>query len=522
MFTVFQIPIIDVRQYIPGNTARLNRPSWPIPEPESEFIRQFGIIKDRNRGGISTFAGEEIFCQARHAIQLDNKAGIIVEKQKLFYVFHNLFLRRFYFEGRSVAKLELGFNQSKRVGKVNRQESDWFKTISSFSEALCIVSPRNIHETVKCPLICAGEALSSLYLKSTTVKTKEILELQSWWISSGEPILLFEYKETKGGTWPSVCKKIPINLKGINLGYQRVNVPGKKLHIWYIEKSLNIKYKLSDIRNLRLHLLRFHAEIQSLKRVLRLISQKKIDIIRGDPSTELLQQYLQDTLTLISKKNRYGLNQKVILDVILNAYDMVSAGERISLLQKLSGIRKNILLKVEKITCVTDDSIYQQILTKIYDVGKQFERLPSTYSEKEEEHLRDHLLLTLEPNFEGSATGETFNKSGKTDILIRHEGNNVFIAELKFWRGKKSFLKTISQLLGYLTWRDYKVAVVMFVKNKDFSAVLEMVKESTPEHQNYLSYVSEQEEGWYHYRFHMDDDKNREVKLAIMLFHIPE
>lgn len=94
-----------------------------------------------------------------------------------------------------------------------------------------------------------------------------------------------------------------------------------------------------------------------------------------------------------------------------------------------------------------DDSIYLQILKIIHDVGKQFERLPSTYAGKEEEHLRDHMLLILEPNFEGSATGETFNKSGKTDILLRHAGKNVFIAELKFWRGGKAYLDTISQLL---------------------------------------------------------------------------
>lgn len=168
-----------------------------------------------------------------------------------------------------------------------------------------------------------------------------------------------------------------------------------------------------------------------------------------------------------------------------------------------------------------DKTIYSQILKIIHDVGKQFERLPSTYSGKEEEHLRDHMLLILEPNFEGAATGETFNKSGKTDILLRHEGKNVFIAELKYWHGKKGFLDTISQLLGYLTWRDSKAVVVMFVKNKDFMAVLETAKESIVDHENYLGFVDEQEEGWYSYRFHIDGDRNREVKLAVMLFHIP-
>ncbi len=169
-----------------------------------------------------------------------------------------------------------------------------------------------------------------------------------------------------------------------------------------------------------------------------------------------------------------------------------------------------------------DESIYKQILSIIHEVGKQFERLPSTYSSKEEEHLRDHFLLILEPNFEGTATGETFNKSGKTDILLRHEGSNVFIAELKFWRGKKNYLDTISQLLSYLTWRDSKSAVVVFVKNKDFSSVLDTVKEVTLDHSNCLGFVSEHEEGWYNYRFHIEGDKNREVKVAVMLFHIPE
>jgi hypothetical protein len=169
-----------------------------------------------------------------------------------------------------------------------------------------------------------------------------------------------------------------------------------------------------------------------------------------------------------------------------------------------------------------DESIYHQILKIIHDVGRQFERLPSTYAEKEEEHLRDHILLILEPNFEGSATGETFNKAGKTDILLRHKGKNVFIAELKFWHGKKAYLDTISQLLSYLTWRDSKAAVVVFVKNKEFSSVLETVKKTTLEHGNCLGFVSEQEEGWFHYRSHINEDRNREVKLSVMLFHLPE
>nr|WP_287018607.1 hypothetical protein [Halomonas sp.] len=166
-------------------------------------------------------------------------------------------------------------------------------------------------------------------------------------------------------------------------------------------------------------------------------------------------------------------------------------------------------------------STYIDILNLIHDVGKEFERLPSLYADKEEEHLRDHFLMMLEPNFEGSATGETFNKTGKTDILLRHEGLNVFIGECKFWKGEKSFLSTISQLLGYLTWRDSKAAVIMFVPNKDFSSVVETAKGASLKHSNFLKYVDRKDETWFNYEFHLNGDRNRVVKLAVMLYHTP-
>jgi hypothetical protein len=168
-----------------------------------------------------------------------------------------------------------------------------------------------------------------------------------------------------------------------------------------------------------------------------------------------------------------------------------------------------------------DADTYSDILRVIDDVGRQFERMPSTYKDKCEEDLRDHFLFHLEPNFEGSATGETFNKSGKTDILLRYEGENVFIAECKFWKGQKGFKETISQLLGYLTWRDSKAAIVLFVKNKDFSAVLEQIPSAGEEHDNFVDFKEQSAENRFDFVFHLNGDPNREVACAVMLYHIP-
>ena len=148
--------------------------------------------------------------------------------------------------------------------------------------------------------------------------------------------------------------------------------------------------------------------------------------------------------------------------------------------------------------------------------------MPSVYIGKGEEDLRDHILMTLDPNFEfGSASGETFNKSGKTDIQLRYESSVVFIAECKFWSGEKNYFATIDQLLGYLTWRDTKASVIIFVKQKDFSAILKKVETESDKHPNFLSFVNMSDENWFNYRFHIPGDKNREVKLAIQLYHLP-
>lgn len=165
---------------------------------------------------------------------------------------------------------------------------------------------------------------------------------------------------------------------------------------------------------------------------------------------------------------------------------------------------------------------YSRILEAVHTTGKMFERLPATYIGKGEEALRDHILVTLEALVSGSATGETFNKSGKTDILVRNGSTNEFIGECKFWHGKSGFLDTISQLLGYLSWRDTNAALIIFVPNVDFSTVLSKMQEYVSEHSNYLRSTGQKDETWHNYEFRMQEDQSRVVNVAVMLYHICE
>lgn len=164
---------------------------------------------------------------------------------------------------------------------------------------------------------------------------------------------------------------------------------------------------------------------------------------------------------------------------------------------------------------------YQEILRIMKNMVQVMELSPHAFSDMGEEDLRWHFLVQLNGAYQGQATGETFNFQGKTDILIRVEGRNVFIAECKFWKGEKSLSDTIDQLLSYLSWRDTKTAIVVFNRNIDFSAVLAKIAEAVPKHPNFKRDLGNQDESTFRYVFVQPNDANREITLTIMAFDIP-
>src|SRR5574341_78621 len=137
-----------------------------------------------------------------------------------------------------------------------------------------------------------------------------------------------------------------------------------------------------------------------------------------------------------------------------------------------------------------------------------------------EKSLRDYFIMVLSPNFEG-VTGETFNRAGKTDILVRHEKANAFVAECKFWGGIKLFFQTIDQALGYLTWRDSKAAIICFVQNKELQPVLDQIGSETSKHPCFVKDHGKKLESSFQFEFHLKGDNTRNVRLAVLCFHFP-
>lgn len=164
---------------------------------------------------------------------------------------------------------------------------------------------------------------------------------------------------------------------------------------------------------------------------------------------------------------------------------------------------------------------YEHILNVLDNMTLVMERSPSAFETIDEEGLRTHFLVQLNGHYEGQATGETFNSHGKTDILIRVEGRNIFIAECKFWGGPKKLIETVDQLLSYSCWRDTKVALMIFNRRKNFSAVLEAITPAIEGHPNFKRTVTVPGETRFRFILGHADDRAREMIVSVLAFDIP-
>jgi hypothetical protein len=170
---------------------------------------------------------------------------------------------------------------------------------------------------------------------------------------------------------------------------------------------------------------------------------------------------------------------------------------------------------------VLDLAEYEHIISVISNMVAVMERSPQAFRGMKEEDLRQHFLVQLNGQYEGQATGETFNFDGKTDILIRVEGKNIFISECKFWNGPESFNKALDQLLGYASWRDTKIALLIFNRDRNLTTVLQKIPELVKSHQNFRKQLEYKSESGFRFLLHHKDDKARDLILTVAVFEVP-
>jgi hypothetical protein len=78
----------------------------------------------------------------------------------------------------------------------------------------------------------------------------------------------------------------------------------------------------------------------------------------------------------------------------------------------------------------------------------------------------------------------------------------------------------VDQLLGYLTWRDTKAALVLFIRDDDVTTVLAKARATIEEHPNFKWPGQIRTEERVDFVLHAHGDPDREIRLALLPFGV--
>lgn len=203
----------------------------------------------------------------------------------------------------------------------------------------------------------------------------------------------------------------------------------------------------------------------------------------------------------------------------------VHYAEFLSVVQLIHDIRTEVESEEKRQSLILDtDLAYFKVLDSILLYGKNMEKLAGTVMKQDEAGYRASFIAHLDSLSDYSAKAETYNKNGRTDILVESKKTSeiILIAECKIWKGESELSRAIDQLLEkYMSSRDEKAALVVFNRDvRAFSEVEEKAIKATFSHR--LCIISEyrrRQESSYSFVFKLPGDENRRIMLELILFN---
>ena len=339
MLLTTEFPLCDARHFTSSGGGRLPVPPWPCPEPGTHFVRCFGPVRRRRRGGHDFWADEVFFASADGAVryqELDSRSlGSCLRPRGAY--------RRLLSSGLAVVRLEMGLSHYNRVAGLSR--GNVLAILRDYLDLpVCVRSYRG--DATTCTLAAVGKYAARLYEEATREARDETAEtLSRNLVTPGRPVVLVEYEDCEVSDLPyRVSTSDPNQLGGVQLSFLWFEHRGSEVGVWFLCRE-GIDPKV--VRRLRLGLLRLHAEHQVLKEVLLRLARGSLEYQPRTPEADQLDDYLNKATRLLSWDSRGGISLQGIRTDLL-AYDEVGEpAERKLLLEKLKHVRRQIRKKVE-------------------------------------------------------------------------------------------------------------------------------------------------------------------------------
>lgn len=345
----------DSRGFI-ETTGRLRKPGWPLPTADNEFVRTYGAVRRRPKGGLSGWVGENDICEAVHSIRLSACLTVKSTDSPTAIPLRVAF-RRFFFDGLATSKFELGLaTKSRKPLTLSKRD------IRVLFERFLLLKVRIRQPNgayVECPLIRAGKHLAHSYLTATT-KIGHPEQPEGWWVRTGSPLLFLECSNREQVHLPYFTRQVALpDTYDFELHHCLVPLEGGTVRMWFIDeyddKTTHFDREgRGAARRLRIYLQRLHAEHECLRLILRNVMAKTLLVVpRSDASNELQDYFNESTgrIGILEAKSSDQFDQE-ICEIARESMNLLNPGQLYALKRVLEGfdLRKNILRKIEKYT----------------------------------------------------------------------------------------------------------------------------------------------------------------------------
>lgn len=186
-------------------------------------------------------------------------------------------------------------------------------------------------------------------------------------------------------------------------------------------------------------------------------------------------------------------------------------------------VPKSYLPNISNFNPFSTDNPIDALCQNMYEYFTRVGRYENCFKNKTEPELRDEYLAAFTPLRIGqNIAAEAINGNGKTDIRIQNiKGDNLLIAECKWWKGSKEAQKAITQLFGYITPHDEVAALLFFVKNKNPDEIYKKATRSIIDNTQ-AEGLCKKEGNWRKFIIKHPKDDSKLLDLHLMLFHYPQ
>jgi hypothetical protein len=341
VFVIAQLPIADARILL-DDTGRLTTPPWPNTNAGKDFVRSLGSVQKRLRGGADAWFDESTYCDARRALRFVPAGGPPPIQLAGGSVRFACAFRRYFSDGRIAIRIEVGIStrMSRSVKRPLHGDglADLVRSVMGIPVVVgdrAAAKPRSLAHS--------GDDLADFLLACTT-RLKPPVATQPWWLTSGEPIFLAEYRADEVASLPPGrrIENSPI-LESAHVDVSFATISLSKtvdLGTWLL--GIHPHSDWDKVRLLRIHLLRLHAQREVLRQLIRLMGAGKIDAASDDS-----QRYLDAAFSFLSAERKGGVEQPELLAAAYQSDRLVAPGDRDALLSALEEARRQVRKKVE-------------------------------------------------------------------------------------------------------------------------------------------------------------------------------